>query len=78
VLKSVARKRLLKSKDFYMSCDYNDNWSVWLSGTVVIGYGGDTWVVDGSHIQYEALSRYTLTATNPKLVTDTNMRHVNW
>jgi hypothetical protein len=55
VLKSVARKRLLKTKDFYVSCDYNDNWSVWLSGTVIIGYGSDPWVVGGSDIQSEAL-----------------------
>jgi hypothetical protein len=54
-------------------CDYNDNWSVWLSGTFVIGYGGDQWVVDGSDIQFEALSRYTTTNTNPKLVIDSSM-----
>jgi hypothetical protein len=73
VLKYVARKRLLKTKYFYVICEYNDNWSVWLSGTFVIGYGGDPWVVGGSDIQSEALSRYTLTTTNPNLVTDTNM-----
>jgi hypothetical protein len=61
VLKSVARKRLVKTKDFYVSCHYNDNWSVWLSGTVVVGYGGDPWVVSGSGIQSEAPSRDTLT-----------------
>jgi hypothetical protein len=61
VLKSVARKRMVKSKHFYVSCDYNDNWSVWFSGTVVVGYGGDPWEVGGSDIRSEALSRYTLT-----------------
>jgi hypothetical protein len=35
VLKSVARKRLVKTEDFYVSCDYNGNWSVWFSGTDV-------------------------------------------
>jgi hypothetical protein len=49
-----------------------------LCGTVVIGYGGDPWVVGWSDIHSEALSRYTQTTTNPKLVTDTNMWHVNW
>jgi hypothetical protein len=44
-----------------MSCDYNDNWSVWLSGTVVVGYGGDPWEVGGSDIQSEALTKDTLT-----------------
>jgi hypothetical protein len=34
---------------------------VWLSGTAVVGYIGDSWVVGGSDIQSEALSRYTLT-----------------
>jgi hypothetical protein len=36
VLKSVAKKRLVKTKDFYVSCDYSDDWSVWFSGTVII------------------------------------------
>jgi hypothetical protein len=61
VLKSVARKRLVKTKDFYVSCDYNDNRSVWLIETVVVGYCSDPWVVGGSDIQPEALSRYALT-----------------
>jgi hypothetical protein len=41
VLKSVAKKRLVKSKDFYGSCDYSDNWSVWFSVTVIVCCGGD-------------------------------------
>jgi hypothetical protein len=61
VLKSVARKRLVKTKDFYVNCDYNDNWNVWLSGTVIVGCGGDPWVVGGSDIQSETPSRDTLT-----------------
>jgi hypothetical protein len=28
VLKSVTRKRLVKSKDFYVCCDYRGNWIV--------------------------------------------------
>jgi hypothetical protein len=36
-LKSVARKSLVKTEDFYVSCDYNDNCSVWFSGTVIVG-----------------------------------------
>jgi hypothetical protein len=36
VLKSVAKKRLVKTEDFYVSCDYNDNWSVWFTRTVII------------------------------------------
>jgi hypothetical protein len=61
VLKPVAKKRLVKTEDFHVSCDYNDNWSVWLSGTVLVGYGGDPWVVGGSDIQSETPSKYTLT-----------------
>jgi hypothetical protein len=41
-------------------CDYNDNWSMRFSGTVVVGYGGDPWVVGGSDIHSEAPSRDTL------------------
>jgi hypothetical protein len=36
MLKSVAKKRLVKTKNFYVSCDYRDNWSVWFSDTVAI------------------------------------------
>jgi hypothetical protein len=25
-----------EAEDFYVSCDYNDNWSVWFSETVAI------------------------------------------
>jgi hypothetical protein len=39
VLKSVARKRLVKIEDFYVSCDHSDNCSVWFSGTVIVGCG---------------------------------------
>jgi hypothetical protein len=35
VLKSVAMKRLVKTKDFYVSYDHSDNWSVWFSDTVI-------------------------------------------
>jgi hypothetical protein len=41
VLKSVTRKRLLKTEDFYVSCGYSDIWSVWFSGTVIVGCDGD-------------------------------------
>jgi hypothetical protein len=51
----------VKTKDFYVSCDFNDNWSVWLSGTVVVGYIGDPWVVGGFDVQSEALLRDTVT-----------------
>jgi hypothetical protein len=40
-LKSVARKRLVKIKDFYVSSDHSDNWSVWFTGTVIVGCCGD-------------------------------------
>jgi phage anti-repressor protein len=36
VLKSVAKKRVVKTKDFYVSCNYSENWSVWFSETVII------------------------------------------
>jgi phage anti-repressor protein len=36
VLKSVAGKIPVKTKDFSMSCDYSDNWSVWFSESVII------------------------------------------
>jgi hypothetical protein len=32
----VARKRLVKTEDFYVSCDHSDNWSVWYRETVII------------------------------------------
>jgi hypothetical protein len=35
VLKSVAKERLVKTKDFSVSYDYRDNWSVWFSETVI-------------------------------------------
>jgi hypothetical protein len=38
VLKSVAKKCLVKAEDFYVSCDYSDIWSVRFSGIVIIGY----------------------------------------
>jgi hypothetical protein len=56
----------VKTEDFYVSCDYNENWSVWLSGTPVDGYIGDLWVVGGSAIESETLSRYTLTRDSIK------------
>jgi hypothetical protein len=49
----------VKTKDFYVSCDYN-NWCVRLSGTVIVGCGGDPWVVGGFDIQSETPSRDTL------------------
>jgi hypothetical protein len=39
VLKSVARKHLVKTEDFYVRCDHNDNWSVWFNATVIVGCG---------------------------------------
>jgi phage anti-repressor protein len=36
VLKAVAKKRLVKTKDFYLTCYYSDNWSVWFCETVII------------------------------------------
>jgi hypothetical protein len=41
VLKAVSRKCLVKTEDFYVDCGYSDIWSVWFSGTVVVGSGGD-------------------------------------
>jgi phage anti-repressor protein len=35
MLKSAAKKRLVKAKDFSVSCDYSDKWSVWFSETVL-------------------------------------------
>jgi hypothetical protein len=61
VLKPAAKKRLVKTEDFYVSCDFNDNWSVPLSRTVVVGYGGDPWEIGGSDFQSEAPSRDALT-----------------
>jgi hypothetical protein len=46
VLKSVAGKCLVKTKDFYVSCDYSDNCSVLFNGTVIVGCGGDPEVVN--------------------------------
>jgi hypothetical protein len=33
---SVAKEHLLKAEDFYVRSDYSNNWSVWLSETVII------------------------------------------
>jgi hypothetical protein len=41
VLKPIAKKCLVKTEDSYVSRDYSDNWSVWFSGTVIFGCGGD-------------------------------------
>jgi hypothetical protein len=41
VLKSVARTHLARTEEFYLSCDYSDNWSVWFSGIVIVACGGD-------------------------------------
>jgi hypothetical protein len=40
-LKSVTRKRLVKTKYFYVSCGHSDILSVWFSGTVIVGCVGD-------------------------------------
>jgi hypothetical protein len=37
VLNSVTRQRLMKTEDFYVSCGYNDIWSMWFSGSVIVG-----------------------------------------
>jgi hypothetical protein len=55
----------------YVSCDYNDNWNVWFSGTVVVSYGGDPWGVGGSDIRSEAPSRDTL-------IRDSIQNHCAW
>jgi phage anti-repressor protein len=36
VLKPVAKKRLVETKDLHVGCDYSENWSVWFSETVII------------------------------------------
>jgi hypothetical protein len=36
VLKSVTRKRLVKTEDFHVSCGCGDIWSVWFSESVII------------------------------------------
>jgi hypothetical protein len=41
VLKSVAKKCLVKTEDLHASCGYSDIWSVWFSGTVVVTCGGN-------------------------------------
>jgi hypothetical protein len=51
----------VKAEDFFVSCDYSDIWSVWFSGTVIIGCGGDPSVVNTSDIQSETPSGDTLT-----------------
>jgi hypothetical protein len=60
MLKYVAKKRQVNTRDLYLSCDYSDIWSVWFSGTVINGYGGDPYVVNRSDIQSELPSRDTL------------------
>jgi hypothetical protein len=62
VLKSVTIKRLVRTKIFYVSCGYSDIWSVWFSGTVIVGCGGYPYVVNRSGIQSETPSRDTLTS----------------
>jgi phage anti-repressor protein len=36
MLKSVARKRLVKTENIYVCCGYSDTWRVWFSETVII------------------------------------------
>jgi hypothetical protein len=50
----------VKTEDFYVSCGCNDNYSVWFSGTVMVGCGCDPKVVDGSDTQTETPSRDTV------------------
>jgi hypothetical protein len=64
VLKSVAKKRLVKTQDLYVCCGYSYIWSVWFSGTVGVSCGGDPWVVNRSSIQSETPSSDTLTRDN--------------
>jgi hypothetical protein len=40
-LKSVVKKRLVKTKDCYVSSGYSDILTVWFSGTVIVGCGSD-------------------------------------
>jgi hypothetical protein len=61
VLKLVAKKRLLNTEDFYVRCDYSDNWSVWFGGTFMVCCGGDLQVINRSDIQSETSLRDTLT-----------------
>jgi hypothetical protein len=42
MLKSVTRKRQVKTEDFYVSCGYSVFWNVWFSGTVIVGCCGDS------------------------------------
>jgi hypothetical protein len=37
----LRREREREEKDLSVNCDYSDNWSVWFSGTVIVGCGGD-------------------------------------
>jgi hypothetical protein len=41
VLKSITRRCLVKTKDFYVSCGYSDIWNVSFSGADIAGCGGD-------------------------------------
>jgi hypothetical protein len=41
VLKSVARKRLLKTEKHYVCCSYCDIQSVWFSEAVTVACDGD-------------------------------------
>jgi hypothetical protein len=36
VLKSIAKKCLVKTEDFYVCCGYSDNWRVWFSESAII------------------------------------------
>jgi hypothetical protein len=36
VLKSVAKKRLVKTEDFYVCCGYSDNWRLWFRESAII------------------------------------------
>jgi hypothetical protein len=61
VLKAVAKKRLVNTKDLHASYDYSENCSVWFSGTLMVGCGDDPQVVDGSGTQTETPPRDSLT-----------------
>jgi hypothetical protein len=52
----------MKIKDFYVSCVYSDIWSVWFSGTVIVGCVGYPYkAVSRSGLQSETPWRDTLT-----------------
>jgi hypothetical protein len=82
VIFNETKRCLVRTGDFSESCDYVDNWGVWFGGTVLVGCGGDPWVVGGSGVRFGAPSgalwRVAVFGTTLPVVNVWEMFLVHW